>query len=236
MLRPEMDNPKLLLTRPKQSAARFAAELSVDSNRVCISPLLEIVPKENLPDLAQFDQVIFTSVNAVAVAPDGNQRRAFCVGKQTEKAALAKGWRIELVALNADALVAAIRERAVAGSLVHLAGAHRRGEIAERLRHCGMDVSVVTLYEQHLRFLSPKAQSLLAGEAPVIVPLFSARTAAQFVDQAQCLDRAVIVAISATVAGIVKGLPIADMLIAKTPTGEEMKRLVEKLLRKDRLP
>lgn len=234
-----MDKRALLLTRPQDSAERFAARLPIaalSGLSVCTSPLLEIVPVGKAPDLSSFNGVIFTSAHAVGFVPSRQGVCAYCVGAQTAKAARARGWRVDLVAQTADDLVAMIREANIIGPLVHLAGTHRRGEIAERLRLNGTTMEVVTLYEQRLKRLSQEAHALLTGEVTVIVPLFSPRTAAQFVDQAGALDRAIIVAISPAVAKTIEERRVANLLIANAPTGEEMGRLVEMLLRKDRLP
>ena len=231
-----MDKRALLLTRPQESAERFAALMPVDTLPICISPLLEIVSLDVQYDLTGYNGVIFTSENAVFRGPKGQGRGAYCVGERTAKAAFALGWVVLLVEQTADYLVEAIRKKRVLGPLVHLAGAHRRGEIAERLGSSGTEVTVVTLYEQHLRPLSSTAQNLLAGEVSVIVPLFSPRTATQFAEQAKVLDQVIVVAISPVVAEVIEGLPVAGVEIAQTPTGKEMLRLVENLLHKDRLP
>ncbi|MGC1505521.1 MAG: uroporphyrinogen-III synthase [Sulfitobacter sp.] len=234
-----MDKPALLLTRPRDSAERFAARLSVQAMQgvlTCISPLLEIEPTGSIPDLTDANGVIFTSARAVEIAPAGIGRPAFCVGAQTAKAADKAGWSIKLVAQTADGLVATIREGSVKGPLVHLAGDHLRGHIAERLGQGGTQVEVVTLYAQHLRPLSEAAKTLLAGEVPVIVPLFSPRTAAQFLDQARCLRHTVVVAMSPAVAEVFQARPPKALFIAQEPTADEMADKVEVLLRKDRLP
>jgi uroporphyrinogen-III synthase len=239
MLGPQMDKRVLLLTRPRDSAERFAARLSqlaLQDVSLCYSPLLEIVSTGEAPNISQFDGVIFTSARAIECAPVLSRGVAFCVGEQTARTATGAGWQVKLVAQTADELVTAIRKAGVKGRFVHLAGAHRRGQIAARLTRSGMQVDVITLYEQHLRPLSDAAREVLAGEVPVIVPLFSPRTAAQFGDQAQDLTRVSVAAISPAVAEAIQGKSPKALHIAEAPTGEEMARTVEMLLRKDRLP
>lgn len=234
-----MDKPALLLTRPSESAERFAARLSVQAMLgvpTCISPLLEIEATGVIPDLTDANGVIFTSARAVEFAPIVFDVPVFCVGAQTAKAAENAGWSVKQVAQTADDLIATMREGEVKGPLVHLAGAHLRGQIATRLGQDGMKVDVVTLYKQHLRPLSDQAQALLVGEVPVIVPLFSPRTAVQFLDQARDLRQAVIVAMSSAVAEVFQDRKPDELFVAREPTGIEMAEMVEMLLRKNRLP
>lgn len=234
-----MDKPALLLTRPRDSAERFAARLSKSALQdvsICISPLLEIDKCGEAPDVSRYDGAIFTSARALDFAPTLSNGIAFCVGAQTAKAVKAAGWQVEMVAQTADELVARMQGAKVTGRFVHLAGEHRRGQIAQRLTQAGMQVDVFTLYTQHLRPLSQDAQRILAGEVPVIVPLFSPRTAAQFVDQAQDLRRVAVAAISPSVAEVFQGKLPKALHIAKAPTGEEMVRTVEMLLCGDRFP
>ena len=102
------------------------------------------------------------------------------MGDKTGSVASAMGWKVGAVGADADALVAAISRISPRGPLVHLAGTHRRGRIAERLTATGIPTEVRTVYDQVLLPLSDAAKDLLAGKLPAIVPLFSPRTAAQF--------------------------------------------------------
>ena len=233
-----MDKRALLLTRPQGSAERFAAALSsdlLDGVKICISPLLEIVPTGLIPDFSKYSSVIFTSARAVMLSPKPEGRQAFCVGDRTAKAAEADGWEVAIVARDAERLVAAMQSEQIEGPLIHLAGAHRRGQIAEKMIQFGVQVDVVTLYAQNLLPLSEEAKELLSGELPVIVPLFSPRTAAQLVNQAPVINCAHFAAISAAVAEIMRKYDLGHLHIADEPTGGEMTRLVEMLLRKNSL-
>lgn len=233
-----MDNRALLITRPKGSAERFVAGLDQAVLRgvtICASPLLEIVPTKARVELDGVSGVIFSSAQGVAHAPGGNGRLAYCVGEKTAEQAQAHGWHVALVRQTAQALIDHLIAALPNGPLVHLAGVHRRGDIAEHLQQAGLPVDVITLYEQVLRPLTQEAQKLLAGEAPVVVPLFSPRTAVQFARQADGTRQAHIVAISQSVADAVDGSRFASVYIAAEPTSKQMRRAVEMLLRRDSL-
>ena len=233
-----MTAPTLLLTRPRDSAERFAAAVAarVGGVRTVIAPLLRIVPTGEVPDLAGAVGVIFTSAQGVEFAPPGEGRTAHCVGQATAEAAAAAGWAVDIVAPEAEALIAAVRERGGPGPLVHLSGRHRRGEIAERLTQAGLPTVVVALYDQELVPLSAEARALLRGETPVVVPLFSPRTARQFVGQAGHPAAALFVAISPAVARELAAPEGARVVVAAAPDGHAMVTAVEKLMRDGGLP
>jgi uroporphyrinogen-III synthase len=233
MLRAFMDSPSLLLTRPQASAEAFVARLDpalVRGVEVCISPLMEIRPCRSGANLADYRGVIFTSANGVAFAGLGQGRRAYCVGAGTARAATDQGWHVMQVAQDADALVAAICDTGAQAPLLHLSGTHRRGNIAERLTQAGIKTETAALYDQVLLPLSDRAQALLKGEATVILPLFSPRTAGQFADQAAELRNVRAIAISPAVADTVRHLNLKQLLIAQAPTGDAMRQDIEMLL------
>jgi uroporphyrinogen-III synthase len=233
------DRPVLLLTRPQDRSDHFAAQLAADVRdavRICVSPLLEIVPTGACVDLSAAAGVIFTSVQGVNLAPSPTAMPAFCVGRETAKMAKRAGWDVQITAQDAAHLVSALKDVGTRGPLTHLAGRNRRGDIAEHLARADVIVHVVTLYDQVLRPLSDEAQMVLKGEAPVILPLFSPRTAVQFVAQAESLAKVHAIAISDSVGNVVRDLPIAELHIVNAPNGREMRLGVEMLLRSDTLP
>jgi len=229
-----MTNPILLITRPKRGAERFIARLDpvlLTKVDVVISPLLEIVPTQNPVDLDAATAVVFTSANAVSFCPQGQGRIAYCVGEQTAEAAIAHGWRSAFAARDADDLVARLTADAPGSRLVHLAGKHRRGEIAARLTANGIQTDVVEVYDQVLLPLTKEAQAALASETRVLLPLFSPRTAGHFAAELQSVQNLQIVAISAAVVKALGENAPEDVIIAKAPTGKDMVHCIEKQLR-----
>jgi uroporphyrinogen-III synthase len=229
-----MTNPILLITRPKRGAERFIARLDpvlLTKVDVVLSPLLEIVPTQNPVDLDAATAVVFTSANAVSFCPQGQGRIAYCVGEQTAEAAIAHGWRSAFAARDADDLVARLTADAPGSRLVHLAGKHRRGEIAARLTANGVQTDVVEVYDQVLLPLTTEAQAALASETRVLLPLFSPRTAGHFAAELQSVQNLQIVAISAAVVEALGENAPEDVIIAKAPTGKDMVHCIEKQLR-----
>ncbi len=226
-------NPQtLLMTRPQDASERFVGQLSDAARAVLdvqIAPLMEIVPTGADLDLNGTDAVIFTSGNGVRLAPDGAGRAAFCVGRRTAAHASNRGWDVQHVAADAEHLIAAMSTGFRPRRITHLAGRHRRGEIDARLRDEGWQVDVVELYEQHLCPLSANARALLSGEAPVILPLFSPRTAAHLSQQINVLTNTQVVALSDAVAGALNTGLSEHLHVVGAPTGDMMAQCVEML-------
>lgn len=173
-----MPRPQLLLTRPEPEATKTAEALA-DRADIVISPLMRIVP--GVPaDLSGAAGLILTSPSAVRVMGRLPELPCHVVGSRTAEAARAAGGRVVHVAYDAGALVAAIRGAGPAGPLLHLRGEHARGGIAERLNAAGLETREAVIYRQEATGLSSDALALLRGDRPVVVPLYSPRSAALF--------------------------------------------------------
>ncbi len=176
---------RILLTRPADQGARFARDLRARFNgrvEVLESPLLSI--RYLMPALPHgpFDAVVFTSENAVTAALPLRRhlpQRAFAVGDRTAAAARAAGFGAQSAQGDADALVTLLTAENP-GRVLHLHGADTRGEVVPRLLAAGIPAVGVTVYAQEPEALSARAQAWLAEDRPVIVPLFSPRTATLF--------------------------------------------------------
>jgi uroporphyrinogen-III synthase len=175
---------RILLTRPAEQGARFAEQLAHRfGTRIAIlnSPL--IAPRLLVPVLPEgpFRAVIFTSETAVAAAQSlpGLPRIAFTVGDRTAAVARAAGFNAHSAAGDADALVALLL-RTDPGPVLHLHGADTRGDVVGRLHAAGRRVEGAVVYVQEPQPLTVAAQAWLDDDQPVIVPLFSPRSAALF--------------------------------------------------------
>lgn len=223
--------PTLLLTRPTASAQAFAALLDADAVskvRIVISPLLKIVATGCVPPIGATQCVIFTSANGVANALDGAGRTAFCVGAQTTDQASKRGWRAVKSGETAQELVQALTAQPPDAPLLHLAGVHTRGDIAQTLSARGILTTHCALYNQVLVPLSEMARAALRG--PCIVPVFSPRSAEQLVNEAAGqLGQAHLLALSTSVAAPFGGESIANLFILPAPRTIYMCKEVEKL-------
>ena len=198
---------------------------------VCISPLIRIVPVPGDIRFNDSEGVIFSSSNGVRVASDKSGRRdlpAYCVGRATTGAASDLGWDARCIGTDAASLIAGLSD--VKGPLLHLRGVHARGDIAEKLSQQGCPTSQQVIYDQVAQPLSDEAKGRLESPAPVIVPLFSPRTAAVFAKAIGENTPVCIAALSEAVAEPVIALKPHHLLIAPSPDARSMCAIVEKLV------
>ena len=212
----------LLLTRPEGASRRFAAAVQGALGggwRVVISPLMETrfltVP---LPDC---DTLAFTSETAVrAVARLGTDRRAlaWCVGPRTEEAARAAGYSTKRGGGTAEELVAAILADRPGGTVFCPRAQDQAVDVAILLNSAGIETVSEMVYAQIAHPPTDEATRVMAGADPVMLPLFSARSAglavAAFPDHRAPLC---VAAISAQVAQEAEGLGARQVALAATP-------------------
>ena len=235
----------LLLTRPEPAAQRFAAEAEQAVGpfaEVVISPMQRIVPLAPLPDLPSDAALAFTSENGVAMAAallaragTGGRHRAYCVGARTAEAATTAGFEARAAEGCAEALLAAILADPPPGPVVHVAGRHQRGDLAERLRAAGLQATRVTAYDQQATDLSDAARAALAGERPVVAPLFSPRSAALLAERLPGPSRAplLLACLSPAVAEAWTGPRPAATGIARRPSSADLCHALRALLSAD---
>lgn len=173
----------LLMTRPRASAVSFVTQMPTEMGaqlQPIYSPLIKIEGLDNKPELQSTDAAIFTSANGVAHAPSGQGRPAYCVGSATTQAASDAGWHAIMRGETAKQLVTNLVTSPPDEELVHLSGVHTRGNICARLNSAGLKAKNFPVYDQVAQDLSTEALNVLDSDRPVIAPLFSSRTAAQF--------------------------------------------------------
>ncbi|WP_347267675.1 uroporphyrinogen-III synthase [Paracoccus sp. (in: a-proteobacteria)] len=171
---PPIPDPVLLLTRPEAAARRFAAEPALARLAVIVSPVLRIVPvAHDAARIAAARGLVLTSVNAVPAAGAGRGRPAICVGPATAEAARAAGFAVTEGPGDAARMLPLLRD--LDEGWLHPHGAH----VAKVLPVPGMVV-----YDQQPVALNAAARAALAGAAPVILPLFSPRSALLLAGQA----------------------------------------------------
>lgn len=229
--------PVLLMTRPQPAGRHFADTLAPGLRAgltVCLSPLIGIAPRRDPVEIGDARGLIFTSANGVRAAAGligGRDLPSYCVGDATAQAARAAGWdKAQATGADADALVAALLRDPPPGPLLHLRGAHARGDAAGRLAAGGLPARAVTVYDQPALTLTDAARAHLAGRAPVLVPLFSPRSARLFAAQHGGAAPLYLQAMSPAVAAELRGLPAEALEIAEAPTGAAMRLLVERRL------
>ena len=218
--------PILLLTRPEDRNASFAADVTSRWQgplRVISSPLLKITFLAATPPAA--DEMIFTSVNGVRAACHlglPTVGKVWCVGGRTAEEATEAGFAVETGPGDADGLVQHIIAANPTGRLAHIRGMHARGAVAESLNAAGLICQDVVAYDQLPNILSAEARAALKGEYPVIVPLFSPRTATILKEQGPYGAAIYLFAMSAAVADAVTDVPVTSLMVAPAPDAASM--------------
>ncbi len=221
-------HPQFLLTRPLPQSQRFAAEITsrFADTRIEISPLMQAVAMVAQPLHGPFDAVIFTSETGVefgSVISD-LPKSAFCVGDRTTEAALAMGF--DAVSAQGDwrDLVSLIKHKSQARRLLYLHALEAAVDLQNTLISAGLETISQAVYRQDPLDLTAQAQELLAGDKPVIVPLFSARSAQLFAAQLQTVRANApifAVVLSAQVADAIS-FPAQWVQISERPNSAEM--------------
>jgi uroporphyrinogen-III synthase len=228
----------VLVTRPQAEGEAFAAALTArfgDRVRPVVAPL--IAPRFLTPVIPAHDYsaVVFTSAQAVVGACRLGvplPRLAWCVGRRTASVATAAGFDARSADGDVDRLAEAIISAPTKGRILYLRGVDTRGNLLEKLGSSGVHADVEIVYVQEHQPLTGEAIQLLVTPAPLIVPLFSPRTAMLFRQavppgaQAQLH----IAAMSVGVAEALADLPCASLVIANHPDAASMVASVETLL------
>ncbi|MEJ6404320.1 uroporphyrinogen-III synthase [Yoonia sp. 2307UL14-13] len=215
--------PTVLITRPEAQGHAFAAKLRAawdGAMDVVVSPLLRIAPIA--ADLPPCDAVILTSANGVAQAVRlglAAGTTAYCVGPTTADAARDAGFLPVVGPGDAAGTVAMVCEKRPSGRLIHIRGEHARGDIAKALTRAGLTCADVVAYRQEPVALNAAACAAVAGDAPIIAPVFSPRTAKLLAEAVPFRAPLHVVAISEAA---VPDLAAADVIIAPRPDGGGM--------------
>lgn len=215
--------PKVLITRPEAQGQAFAAKLREACEGpmdIIVSPLLRIAPIA--VDLPQCEAMILTSVNGVAQAVRlgvATGTMAFCVGPKTADAARDAGFKPVTGPGDAEGLIGVLRDHRPQGRVVHIRGEHARGDIAKALMQDGLDCAEVVAYRQEQMSLDAAARRALDDVDPVVIPIFSPRTATLLAAAGPFRAALHIVAISEAAVPDVAG---AEATIAACPDGNAM--------------
>jgi len=229
--------PTVILTRPAEASARFAAQLRARFGDVAvlISPLM--APVLLTPPLpAHWDGVIFTSETGVAGLARLTAQRgpAVCVGPRTAQAAQAQGWEAEPLGGDAERLLAALVARGTQGHWLHARGRDSAGDLAQRLDAAGWQVTPLLVYAQEEQHLTSEARLVLERAAPVVVAVFSPRSAAIFAAQAGRVAAPLqVAAISPAAAAPMQALAPGRVELARTPDAPGMLDALGRILGKD---
>lgn len=235
--------PRILITRPEPQASRFAtalAEFRAGGIRLVVAPLMApefLVPP--LPERRDFTALVLTSETGARAAARLRTmgwtlpERAFCVGDRTAAAAADAGFAATSAGGDARDLVALIRGSAGTGALLYLHGRHRAADVGRSLPE--REITSIAVYVQRALPLAPAARALLDGAHPVVLPLFSPRSARLFVAAAGTVAAPLFpVAISENARRALPPALAARTLVATCPDATAMMDAIRRLLASSR--
>ncbi len=179
---------------------RFSEALKVlkPDFRLVLSPAFELeATGEAAPE---FDAAIFTSTVGVDYAPYGAGRQAWCVGDATAQAAQGTGYHAISAAGSAEDLVALILQESPTGKLAHFRGEVSQGDITIRLQGAGFQCVDCVAYRKAPSDPTGELSDCLAGQTPIILPVFSGETVSILADWPFDFSNCHVVAISPAVA------------------------------------
>lgn len=183
----------VMITRPEEDGAPFAAELRAHNVESVIAPMMTIVHRPGPPlDLRGVQALLATSANGVrAFAARNEQRdRLVCaVGNATAQAARDAGFpRVATAGGDATSLAKMVEDMLdpAAGELLHIAGSTVAGDLAAVLRDAGFSFRREVLYDARKASRLPEiaAARLREGVLDGVV-FYSPRTARVFAELTQ---------------------------------------------------
>ena len=179
---------RVLVTRPEPDATAFADKCRHAGLTPVVAPLMRIAIEKKSVNMQGIGALVFTSANGVRAFSSVHRSRdipVFAIGGVTGEAAGAAGFKNILVAegdVESLALLVDRERKKIAGALLHIAGAHRAGDLVGALKRRGLEARREVLYEATaVAGLPEPACAALFPEAPVEwATFFSPRTAMLF--------------------------------------------------------
>ena len=225
-------DPLILITRPHAAATEFASQLksAQPDIKVAIHPLQEIefVAKPHLID-AHFAAYVFTSTNAVDAALKWQlpPRPCFVVGPKTAEAAQAISNDIHNAQGTADDLLQSLFAIDIKGPVLYVRGAHVSTDLKGRAEARGIEIHEKIGYiQQDIKPSADLLADLARGGNPVILPLFSARSAKLVLRAARPEKHWHVIAMSRKVASLIDPKTVKNLNVAIRPDGPSMQSAV----------
>jgi uroporphyrinogen-III synthase len=183
------------------------------------------LPNRNFAAIVLTSETGAEAARRISAAGVGLPKLAYCVGDRTALAAKTAGFQAQSAQGDADTLVARILSNPPPGPVLFLRGTDTTGNIADRLNAANIETVSAVVYTQSGRPLSEEAKQLLRQTEPVIVPLFSPRSARIFSterSQGRTVAPLWVAALSPVVAAVAIDLAPALMRTAQRPDAAAM--------------
>ena len=232
---PNQENVILLLTRPLGGNERFCLKIKhlLYSCEILDNPIQRI---DFLPSLSKVNKnsvLIFTSANGLRAAKKHNliNKKCFVVGANTKKIAVSFGYDVLGFSKDQENLLKLIKSKKPTESMVHIRGKHTVGNLCDALKRNQFSCLDIIGYNQEpLKIKKQNLQKIYSGR-PVILPIFSSRSA-ELLQSNLDLTGFNVIAISEAVAKIVTGVELGELVISKKPDLNSMQEATLAILRR----
>ena len=232
---PDQENVILLLTRPLGGNERFCLKIKhlLYSCEILDNPIQKI---DFLPSLGKVNKnsvLIFTSANGLRAAKKHNliNKKCFVVGANTKKIAVSFGYDVLGFSKDQENLLKLIKSKKPTESMVHIRGKHTVGNLCDALKRSQLSCLDIIGYNQEpLKIKKQNLQKIHSGR-PVILPIFSSRSA-ELLQSNLDLTGFNVIAISEAVAKIVTGVELGELVISKKPDLNSMQEATLAILRR----
>ena len=232
---PNQENVILLLTRPLGGNERFCLKIKhlLYSCEILDNPIQRI---DFLPSLSKVNKnsvLIFTSANGLRAAKKHNliNKKCFVVGANTKKIAVSFGYDVLGFSKDQENLLKLIKSKKPTESMVHIRGKHTVGNLCDALKRNQFSCLDIIGYNQEpLKIKKQNLQKIHSGR-PVILPIFSSRSA-ELLQSNLDLTGFNVIAISEAVAKIVSGVELGELVISKKPDLNSMQEATHAILRR----
>ncbi len=219
----------IVLTRPLPQSQRFADQLAGLGRQIVLSPLMAVQMLPAPRPSGAFAAVIFTSETAVLAQMQDLPKRAYCVGKRTADVARAAGFTTRSAQGDWRALCDLILADPPQGRLLFLHAAEAAQDLPNALNLAGSETVSVQVYRQNAQALTEQATQILCQDSPVIVPLFSARSAVLFDNEYKRIAATAPIFAAALSAQVAAHIVAAQLRIAARPDARAMVDAVTEL-------
>ena len=232
---PDQENVILLLTRPLGGNERFCLKIKhlLYSCEILDNPIQKI---DFLPSLGKVNKnsvLIFTSANGLRAAKKHNliNKKCFVVGANTKKIAVSFGYDVLGFSKDQENLLKLIKSKKPTESMVHIRGKHTVGNLCDALKRSQLSCLDIIGYNQEpLKIKKQNLQKIHSGR-PVILPIFSSRSA-ELLQSNLDLTGFNVIAISEAVAKIITGVELGELVISKKPDLNSMQEATLAILRR----
>lgn len=182
---------RILLTRPEAPALALKEKLEGLGHEVALAPVLSIQPVDFTLDAEGISGIVMTSASAApALTKAGFSRdiAIYGIGSTSAGAARREGFE-NIISADGDrrafAKLIAGQHDPSTGSLLHLAGSHRAGDIVAELQALGLEASKVRVYEAVVETsLAAHIPDLIRNARIEVILFFSPRSAETFLSLA----------------------------------------------------